>query len=115
MENKKREKFKRQLFYTLPSGSGIDGRWNIKETRNAIVCSNFWHCLNENGYYDGYIDFDIVFPHYASLYDFKIHAKNWRNNRYKIERYWKNLQVKEYIEDTIYQSIKQLITLIRGF
>lgn len=111
MEDKKREKFKRELFYTLPSGSGIDGRWDITETRNAIVCSNFWHCMNNNGFYDGYIDFEIVFPHYASLFDFKIHAKNWKDNRYKIERYWKSLQVKEDIEDTILQSVKQLLTL----
>ena len=105
MEDRKIEEFKRQLFDTLPSGSGIDGEWNITETKNAIVCSNFWHCINKNGFYDGYIDFDIVFPHNASLYDFKIHAKNWKNNRYKIKRYWKSLQVKEYIEDTIYNTL----------
>ena len=111
MEDRKIEEFKRQLFDTLPSGSGINGRWNITETKNAIVCSNFWHCLNENGYYDGYIDFAIVFSHYASLFDFKIHAKNWKYNRYKIERYWKNLQVKEHIEESICQSIEQLLSL----
>jgi len=111
MKDKKRENFKRQLFYALPSGSGINGKWEITETRNAIVCNNFWHCMNSNGYYDGYIDFNIVFPHSASLFDFKIHAKNWRGNRYKIERYWKTLQVKEYIEDVICQSIEQLLSL----
>ena len=105
MEDKKRENFKRQLFYALPSGSGINGKWEITETRNAIVCSNFWHCLNDNGFYDGYIEFDVVFPHDASLYDFKIHAKNWKSNRYLIEKYWKSLQVKEYIEDTIYNTL----------
>lgn len=99
--------FKEKLLNALPHGSGINGKWELTEHANSVVCSNFWHCINENGYYDGYIDFDIVFRNNVDLLDFEIHAKNWKFNRYKIEKYWKDLQVKEYIEDTVYYALQE--------
>ena len=41
MENKKREEFKRQLFYTLPSGSGINGKWKLRKQKTRLYAIIF--------------------------------------------------------------------------
>ncbi len=100
-----------RLLQTLPHGSGIDGKWHVSTNNNYIVCTNFWHCMNEYGFYDGFIDFTVKFKLLdQALFcplDFTLHANNWKHNRYKIEKYWKQLGVKEYIEDTIYYAMEQ--------
>jgi hypothetical protein len=114
------ETLEEQLEKALPHGSGIDGKWHVSTNNNYIVCTNFWHyivctnfwhCMDENGFYDGFIDFTVKFKLLdQALFcplDFTIHANNWKHNRYIIEKYWKQLGVKEYIEDTIYYAMEQ--------
>lgn len=44
---------------TLPHGSGIDCDWETAESRKNYIFTNFWHFMNENGYYDGYIKITV--------------------------------------------------------
>lgn len=43
----------------LPSGSGIDCKWDIEILENSILCKNSYHKVNENGMYNGYINFAV--------------------------------------------------------
>jgi len=48
----------------LPHGSGIDSAWHFKYRGTNIVFTNSIHCMDENGYYDGWQDFSvIIFTH----------------------------------------------------
>ena len=46
----------------LPSGSGLDSgiKLNFDEsTTNKLVFDSSYHCMNNNGYYDGWADFKL--------------------------------------------------------
>lgn len=54
----------------LPHGSGIDLDWNVSETNQYVYFGNSYHCMDDNGMYDGWQDFSIriervLFDHYA--------------------------------------------------
>ena len=45
----------------LPHGSGIDSKWDFDfSSPEKILLHNSFHVMDENGYYNGYIDFSIV-------------------------------------------------------
>lgn len=50
-----------ELIKVLPHGSGIDCKWNIERKGNGLdfVCSNSFHVMDQNGYYCGYVSFDV--------------------------------------------------------
>ena len=51
------------IIKSLPHGSGIDGVTKIdldKSTPDKIIIYSEYHCMNENGYYDGWVDFTIT-------------------------------------------------------
>lgn len=41
-------------------GSGIDCDWHISESKRNIIMSNSIHCMDDNGYYEGFMDFSIL-------------------------------------------------------
>lgn len=43
----------------LPHGSGIDCDWHCTMKGDYVLFSNSYHCMNENGYYEGYQDFTV--------------------------------------------------------
>ena len=48
------------LIYILPHGSGIDADWDVEYLKNGnIICRNAYHCMNQSGFYDGWIDFRV--------------------------------------------------------
>lgn len=77
----------------LPSGSGIDSgcKFNLqKSTRNKIVIDSSFHCMDENGYYDGWIDFTVIIkPNLLSEIDLNI-----------IGKFGKNQDLKDYLYET---------------
>jgi hypothetical protein len=47
----------------LPYGSGIDSGVTFdfgNSTSNKLVFDSSYHCMNDNGYYDGWIDFRVI-------------------------------------------------------
>jgi len=60
------------LLKILPHGSGIDCNWEFEFFNNgSIKCKNFFHAMNNNGYYVKYIPISIkFFRHKKNEYNF---------------------------------------------
>jgi len=87
----------------LPHGSGIDCKWQIEDKGKYFKCVNAYHCMNENGYYDGYADFTLIIPKKNPI-DFKLHF-NGKHSQYKNERYL----LRDYLEDTFHYAISEMV------
>ena len=51
-----------ELLRELPHGSGLDGGWSFdgwKSNSNLLIFHTVFHSINENGYYDRYIEFTL--------------------------------------------------------
>jgi hypothetical protein len=51
------------LIDQLPHGSGIDGKTELdfeKSNNNKLVINSEFHHMDENGYYDGWINFSLT-------------------------------------------------------
>ncbi len=90
----------------LPHGSGIDCDWEIEQKGNYVYCRNSFHCMNYNGYYDGYADFTVRIP-IDSYSDFKL-MFNGKTAQYKNVKY----MLRDYLEDTIYHSLTEHFHLV---
>lgn len=95
------EKAINQLRELLPHGSGIDCKWDFDVLQNGkINASNSFHCMNENGYYDGHADFTLTFDVTKSLRAFRLvfngHLAQYKNRQYML---------RNYLEDTIYDAL----------
>lgn len=44
----------------LPHGSGIDCDWVIEGHAHHITCRNEYHCMDSNGFYEGYQPFSVI-------------------------------------------------------
>jgi hypothetical protein len=86
---------------TIPHGSGINGNWEIEEKNRKWRFSNFYHGMNEFGFYDGYADFSVTVNPFDSG-DFRIMFHN-SPPRHKSWFYG----LLEYLEDTFAQWIKE--------
>lgn len=58
-QGKYEQKVTDTLFDKLPSGSGIDCKWEIDILKDRLLCVNSWHIMNDGGYYMGFIDFTV--------------------------------------------------------
>ena len=58
-----------ELKTMLPSGSGINGSWNIKTLKNGnILCKNNYSTMDEYGYYREVVPFSVkIFRHKEDL------------------------------------------------
>jgi hypothetical protein len=84
----------------LSHGSGIDCEWQIKMTSpSRVMASNSYHCMDENGMYDGYADFSIRFD-LGDKESFRL-MFHGRQSQYKAEKY----ALREYLEDILYQDL----------
>jgi len=84
---------------TLPHGSGIDSDWGLSEKSNPnkIILYNSYHCMNENGMYDGWIDFTVtVTPSLIHDYDIKV-TGNFSQRNYKYS------DIKDYLAQIMYE------------
>lgn len=84
----------------LPEGSGFDSKWNITEKQGIFTCKTEYHCLNERGFYDGFLPFVVIIDS-SNPIDFKLHFtdRNIPYVRSLIRKYADILR--EYIEQTI--------------
>ncbi len=84
----------------LPEGSGFDSKWNISEKSNIFTCKTEYHCLNERGFYDGFLPFVVIIDGKNPI-DFKLHFtdRHIPYVRSLIRKYADILR--EYIEQTI--------------
>jgi len=84
----------------LPSGSGFDCEQMIsdKSTPEKIIFEMGYHLMNEGGYYDGWLEFEVTATP-SFLHDFNLRF-NWKG--FKRQQYW---SIKEYIQDLMYDIL----------
>ena len=74
----------------LPHGSGFDCGCTInrdESTLNKLVIDTSYHCLNENGYYDGWLEFQVIItPAFGN--DVNINFKRQTKNKSVYNKYW---------------------------
>jgi len=90
-----------KIINQLPHGSGIDSDWYISFNPDAMTCENSFHILNENGFYDGWVDFKV------SIF--------WIKGKYDIESleidFFQHDDVSmlsDYLSDTIYHCLEEI-------
>lgn len=94
-----------ELSNLLPSGSGIDSGCEIdeeKSTKNKIVIHSSFHHLNENGFYCGWSNFDvIVTPDLVYGFSLKIVGRNAIYPAFSF--------TKEYLYSVFYDTLNENI------
>lgn len=90
--------------YHLPSGSGIDSGCkldiNVNNTDKITIHSSY-HVMNENGYYDGWIDFRVVVKP-SLIHEIELNI---------IGQFGKNQDIKDYLGDIFYTALTESIEL----
>ncbi len=87
----------------FPSGSGFDGNCiinHMESKENKLVIYYEWHCMNDHGYYDGWLNFDLIVTPDLQ-HDFNLHIVKYRHNmnqKYRVNKYWDILE--DYFYDT---------------
>lgn len=77
----------------LPHGSGIDGTWSYGFLQDKYYTfSNSFHCMNDNGYYDGWQNFTLKVEK-KNIENFKLEFNGHRKEKY----IW---QLRDYLEDS---------------
>ncbi len=88
----------------LPHGSGIDLEWDIVDQKARYIIHNSYHLMNENGFYDGWLDFYLTIPKENPI-NFKLRFRNLDSTGYyKVNRY----MIREYLEDLFAYVISEL-------
>ena len=97
-------KWVEELGEVLPHGSGIDLDWQIEYRGDYIIAINSYHCMDENGMYDGWQDFSIVIEkdEYKGEYRNNIRL-HFHNGHYKADKY----MLRYYLEDNIYYCLEK--------
>ena len=86
----------------LPHGSGIDNGCHVnldKSNENKIIIDSGYHCMDENGYYDGWIDFSVTVTPCLEM-DISINI---------IGNFGKYHYTKEYLYDVFYYALYDTI------
>ena len=62
---------------SLPHGSGIDcdWKWNANEDE-CIAFYNSWHAMDANGYYCGYVPFEVIITYIDDKFHFDVSIDN---------------------------------------
>lgn len=90
----------------LPSGSGIDGDWHAEMSSSSRMrFSNGYHCINEHGFYEDWAYFTVI----IDLDDREYFRLMFHGDR--SQRLARRHQLREYLEDIIYESIDKSIGL----
>ena len=88
----------------LPHGSGIDGTNTIdfdKSNDSKIIIQSSYHCMDEYGGYDGWIDFSVIItPSLENDFDLYIVG-------YFSDRHSKYAHVKDYLEDIFQYALDE--------
>jgi hypothetical protein len=86
----------------LPSGSGIDSGCKVdfgKTTGEKLVINSSFHVMNEHGYYDGWIDFQVIITP-SLVFDYHIDIRG---------RFGKHQDLKDYLVDTFRYHLDRVI------
>jgi len=87
----------------FPHGSGFDsivGTIIEKSSRDKLYIFFNWHCMNDGGYYDGWLNLDLIVTPAFHGFDLKIkwYTKSNDNDKNKVQKY------KPLIEEFLYDE-----------
>lgn len=86
----------------LPHGSGIDGEWRLdfdKSNGEKVILYGEYHAMDDNGYYDGWIDFRVTIT--PSLqFDFNLSITG---------NFGKYQDVKDYLYDILRTALEETV------
>lgn len=102
-----RENVKR--FSEILPGSGFNGEWFIEDTRTSIRAYNFYEPMNEAGFYDGLVDFVVIFPKKDHMENFKLQLMG-RSSRYYAKKYC----LRDYFEDEIVNAVEDVAQEVKN-
>jgi len=91
-----------ELINYLPHGSGLDSDWNIdfnKSHGNKLVFYMGYHAMDENGYYDGWIDFTLIVKP-SLIHGITLHIRG---------NFGKYQDIKDYLYDILRYSLESII------
>ena len=96
----KHEAYIREIDKALPSGSGINSGSCVdidKSKPNRLVINSSYHYMNENGYYDGWIDYRVIItPSLAFDIDLNV-----------IGNFGRHQDIKEYLIDVYRENLNE--------
>lgn len=94
---------KDKLLEILPHGSGINFDWNIYEDKKGnTIAENRFDTMNEMGYYDAVVDFQLVIPK-NNPEKFKLHFKGGSFGQYYAKKY----MLRNYLEDIFQMAFEE--------
>ena len=91
-----------QLIEMLPHGSGLDGTWKIDIGQSGdqkIILYMSYHAMDENGFYDGWINFMLTIKP-SLMFGFNLNIKG---------NFGKYQGIKDYLYDALESAIRQEI------
>ena len=93
-----------KLEYALAHGSGINGDWKFSMLKNGkIKATNFYHAMDENGFYCEIYDFNVIlFINESGIVKVERIEFTRLNNRHKKEFFG--------LEDYLWQTIELSLT-----
>ena len=89
----------------LPHGSGINSDWNIYPSKDGknIIAENTFDTMNEVGFYDTPVDFQLVVP-IKSFKDFKLKFTGGSRSQYYARKY----MLRDYLDDTFAYAFEEI-------
>lgn len=81
-------------------GSGWDGNWKVEKTKTGFIATMSYHCMNENGYYDGWVDINVFFDDQLEI---KRVTFPGASSHYRRNYLWDG-----YHEECIYEVFREL-------
>lgn len=84
----------------LPHGSGINCDWTFEWMTTAVICRNSYHCMNDNGFYEGYADFSITLHYAEDVSDFRL-----KFHGYQAQRLNRKHMLREYLTETFFYAL----------
>jgi hypothetical protein len=64
-------------------GSGFDGEWSVQKMKNGKYRAEIgYHCMDENGYYDGWLTVNAYYDSIGALERITFTASKYHRRRY---------------------------------
>lgn len=95
------ENFEEYWNRRVPHGSGFDCKYEFWDNPKYVKAVSYYHVMDANGYYDGYVKFSIIIPK-GNSENFKLHFHG-KKSQYLNKKYF----LRDYMEETILFSLKQ--------
>jgi hypothetical protein len=100
------DNFLERLLNHYLHGSGWDTSWNVKHTtKGHYECLVGYHCMDEHGYYDGWIEIIVILDKNLTDFAMKFSAEDSMRRKYVTGK-------RDYYEDVFSNTMAELRELL---